>query len=132
MIDPSQTYVLLGADGTALPLPGGATFWSRPPAELDRIGESWLVSEFECTEDWPHWEMHPKADEFVYLLSGEVTLRLQDEAGTTSVSLRGRGAALIPRGVWHTATVLAPSRMLFVTLGAGTQHRALNDESARP
>jgi mannose-6-phosphate isomerase-like protein (cupin superfamily) len=122
-IDPSQTYVLLASDGSAQQLPGGEAFWSRPEPELDRLGQSWLISEFECSTDWSNWEMHPHGDEFVYLLSGEVTLRLQTETGIVDVPLEGRGAVVVPRGVWHTAKVSAPSRMLFVTMGSGTQHR---------
>jgi mannose-6-phosphate isomerase-like protein (cupin superfamily) len=124
-IDPSQTYVLLANDGAATQLPGGDAFWSQPGAELDHIGRAWLVSEFECSSDWPNWEMHPHADEFVYLLEGDVLMLLQGEAGLSSIRLSGRAATLVPKGVWHTAKVAAPSRMLFVTLGAGTEHRAV-------
>ena len=122
-VDPSQTYVLLGTDGSAVQLPGGDAFWSRPEAELDELGRRWLVSEFEFSADWPDWEMHPHADEFVYLLAGEATFQMQAEAGVTNVALRGRGGVVVPRGVWHTAKVSVPSRMLFVTLGWGTRHR---------
>jgi hypothetical protein len=31
--------------------------------------------------------------------------------------------SIAPKGIWHIAKVATPSRMLFVTLGAGTQHR---------
>jgi mannose-6-phosphate isomerase-like protein (cupin superfamily) len=122
-IDPSQTYVLLSADGSAVQLPGGEAFWSRPESELDRFGQGWLVSEFECSTDWPNWEMHPHADEFVYLLSGEAIFQLQVGDGTTSIALKGRGAVVVPKGVWHTAKVSLPTRMLFMTRGSGTQHR---------
>ena len=122
-IDPSQTYVLLAGDGSALQMPGGAAFWSQPQQELDRLGGSWLVSEFECSADWPQWEMHPNGDELVYLLAGEVVFQLEGAAGVTGVHLKDRGAVVVPKGTWHTAQVLAPSRMLFVTLGAGTRHR---------
>ena len=126
-IDPSRTYVLLEADGSALQVPGGEAFWSRPQADLDRFGRRWLVSEFECSADWPNWEMHPKADEFVYLLAGEATFLLQKESGITRIPLKGRAALVVPKGTWHTAKVSAPSRMLFVTLGAGTRHRPANE-----
>lgn len=122
--DPSQVYVSLSADGSAVPVPGGEAFWSRSAPELDLFGQNWLVSEFECSSDWSSWEMHPHADEFVYLLSGEAVLQLQGEFGITNIHLSGRGAAIVPKGAWHTAKVLAPSRMLFVTLGAGTEHRS--------
>jgi mannose-6-phosphate isomerase-like protein (cupin superfamily) len=129
-IDPSQTYVFLAANGSAVQVPGGEAFWSRPESELNQFGQSWLVSEFECSTDWPSWEMHPQADEFVYLLAGEATFQLQGETGITNVSLKGRGAVVVPRGVWHTAKVSVPSRMLFVTIGAGTQHRPANEDGA--
>lgn len=122
-IDPSKTYVSLAADGSALALPGGEAFWSRPESGLDALGRTWLVSEFECSTDWPNWEMHPQGDEFVYLLDGDASFHLQEESGPRVVPLKGRGALVVPRGVWHTAKVSAPCRMLFITLGAGTQHR---------
>lgn len=128
-IDPSKIYVLLSADGRAVQVPGGEAFWSRPKSELDEFGQGWLVSEFACSTDWPNWEMHPQADEFVYLLSGEATFQLQLEGGITSIPLRDRAALVVPKGVWHTAKVAAQSRMLTVTLGAGTQHRPVTDNS---
>ena len=90
--------------------------------------EGWLISEFTCTEDWANWEMHPEGDEFVYLLDGDVELQLELTNGTEARRIAGRGAVLVPRGVWHTAKVFAPSRMLFVTRGHGTQHRAVGGD----
>jgi mannose-6-phosphate isomerase-like protein (cupin superfamily) len=122
-LDPRHTYVHLAADGKATELPGGEAFWSLPEAEIERYGRGWLVSEFEFSSDWPNWEMHPHADEYVYLLSGSVELLLEQPDGTRTIPLRGSAAVVVPRGVWHTANVHAPSRMLHVTLGAGTEHR---------
>lgn len=121
--DPSATYIQLKAGGSAEKLPGGDAFWSRPEADLDRLGQDWLITEFECAEDWPHWEMHPEADEFVYLLSGAAIMRLELPDGMREVPLDGRAALIVPRGVWHIARVSVPSRMLFVTRGRGTLHR---------
>jgi mannose-6-phosphate isomerase-like protein (cupin superfamily) len=120
-IDPSQTYVFLAPDGSSEQSQGGDAFWSGP--DLARFGQGWLVSEFECEADWPSWEMHPNGDEFVYLLSGDATFQLELEGGVRSVRMKGRGAVVVPRGTWHTAKVSAPSRVLFVTFGEGTQHR---------
>lgn len=121
--DPSETYVHLTPNGSAQRLEGGERFWSMPEPELDRLGHGWLITEFECSSDWPNWEMHPEAEEFVYMLSGAAVLMLEQPAGLEAVPLRGRAALVIPRGVWHTAKVSQPSRMLFVTMGRGTQHR---------
>jgi mannose-6-phosphate isomerase-like protein (cupin superfamily) len=122
--DPSETYVHLTARGSAEQLPGGESFWSMPPLELDRFGHGWLVTEFECSCDWSNWEMHPEADEFVYLLSGAAVLLLELPGGLREVPLRGRAAVVVPKGTWHTAKVGQPSRILFVTMGRGTRHRA--------
>jgi len=122
-LNPQDRYVHLAEDGTATELPGGDAFWGLPEAEMARVGQGWLVSEFEFAVDWPNWEMHPHADEFVYLLSGSVEFWLEQPDSVRRVVLAGRAAIVVPRGVWHTAKVTAPSRMLHVTRGDGTQLR---------
>ena len=120
---PTQTYVHLAADGTATSLVGGERFWSLPPAQIERHGHGWLVAEFEFSADWPNWEMHPAADELVYVLTGSARLLLELPNGVQAISLHAPGLVVVPRGVWHTAKVPEPSRFLHVTMGAGTQHR---------
>lgn len=121
-LHPEHTYVHLAPDGAASEF-AADRFWQLPPAQLAQYGQGWLISEYAFTEDWPTWEMHPEGDEFVYLLSGAVELLLDRDGGIVSVPLAGTGAAVVPRGVWHTARVKAPSRMLHVTRGAGTLTR---------
>ena len=48
---------------------------------------------------------------------------LEGVAGLQSLSMSGAAAVVVPKGVWHTVKVRAPSRMLHVTLGAGTATR---------
>ena len=122
-LNPQATYVRLHANGLASELSGGAAFWSLPEETSTALGQDWLISEYEFTADWPTWEMHPHGDEFVYLLAGSIELLLDEPAGVRSLALAGAGAVIVPRGVWHTAKIKAPSRMLHVTLGAGTQTR---------
>lgn len=122
-LNPVETYVLLGTDGAAQLLPGGDQFSALPASDLAECGEGWLVSEYVFEGDWPSWEMHPHADEFVYLLSGDATLHFEQADGILIVSLHGGGAVIVPRGVWHTAKLRAPSRMLHITRGKGTQVR---------
>ena len=124
-LNPQCTYVHLAENGVATELPGGAEFWAMPEADKVRYGNGWLVSEFEFAADWPNWEMHPNADEFVYLLSGSVELHLEQPDGLRNVALTGRAAVVVPRGIWHTAKVAGASRMLHVTRGAGTELRPL-------
>lgn len=83
-----------------------------------------LVSCHTFSEDWPSWEVHPKGDEIVMLLSGRVTFILELDDEEKAVELTKQGAyVIVPRGVWHTATVSEPSTVLFITPGEGTQHR---------
>jgi mannose-6-phosphate isomerase-like protein (cupin superfamily) len=128
--DPEGQYVHLAPDGKAVTMPGGDAFWSMPEAAMDKLGRGWLISEFVCSEDWATWEMHPNGEEFVYLLSGDVELLLELPSGVSCSRITGRGAVVVPRGVWHTARVLTPSRMFFVTMGAGTQHKPVGERSA--
>jgi len=122
-LNPQRTYVHLAENGAATQLPGGEAFWSMPEADMVRYGDGWLVSEFEFAADWPNWEMHPNGDEFVYLLSGAAEMHLEESQGLRKIVLSNSGAVVVPRGVWHTAKVTVPSRMLHVTRGAGTQQR---------
>jgi mannose-6-phosphate isomerase-like protein (cupin superfamily) len=124
-LNPQHTYVHLAEDGAATQLSGGEAFWRMPEADIERYGTGWLVAEFEFDTDWPTWEMHPNADEFVYLLSGSVELHLEQPDGVHKVSLNGSGAVVVPRGIWHTAKINAPSRMLHVTRGSGTEVRPI-------
>ncbi|NNG22488.1 cupin domain-containing protein [Telluria aromaticivorans] len=121
-LNPQHTYVHLAPDGKAQEIPGDR-FWQLPEAVMAQLGQDWVISEFAFTEDWPNWEMHPHGDEFVYLLAGAVDLQLECGGVVETIALDGSGAAVVPRGVWHTAKVRAPSRMLHVTRGAGTEHR---------
>ena len=122
VLHPQRSYVHLAQDGAAQTVPADG-FWQLPEPELAGYGHGWMISEFAFTEDWPNWEMHPEGDEFVYLLSGAVDMQLDRDGVVQTIELQGSGAVVVPRGVWHTAKVRMPSRMLHVTRGAGTQHR---------
>jgi len=130
-LDPEQTYVHLAESGYATEAPGGAEFWPLPATDMARFDQGWLVSEFVCSEDWNNWEVHPNGDEFVYLLSGDVEPHLERPQGLSTERITGRGARVIPRNVWHTAKVFAPSRMFFITRGEGTHHRATSGADPR-
>lgn len=121
--DLSSHYVLLDASGASATVEGGNAFWSQPPEALDRYGRGWLLSEYTFASDWPQWEMHPEADEVVRLMSGAAELLLEESTGVRAVRMAAGDACVIPKGAWHTVKVLAPCRMLHITMGAGTQHR---------
>ena len=121
LLHPQHTYVHLAENGTATAL-DGARFWSQPEPD-GKYDRGWLITEFAFAEDWPNWEMHPEGEEFVYLLAGALELHIERDGRVDVIALNDTGAVMIPRGLWHTAKVKAPSRMLHVTRGAGTLHR---------
>ncbi|MBC3906531.1 MULTISPECIES: cupin domain-containing protein [Undibacterium] len=127
-IESQKTYVALAADGMATVLAGGPAFWSLPESEIDAFGKHWLISEFSCDADWPNWEMHPHADEFVYLLSGLADFHIELDDVVQNIQVKAGEAVLVPKGRWHTAKVFAPCRMLFMTRGEGTQHKLVIKE----
>ncbi len=73
-LNPQDTYVYLGRDGAAIEVPSGAQFWSLPDTEMERFGKGLVTSELMFSENCSNWEMHPNADEFGYLLFGDVVV----------------------------------------------------------
>ena len=58
------------------------------------------------------------------LLTGAAVVVLDEPLGMREILLDRSGAyVLIPPGVWHTARTDVPTTMLFLTPGAGTEHR---------
>jgi mannose-6-phosphate isomerase-like protein (cupin superfamily) len=122
---PTEDYLILSANGDVKAVPGGAAFWALPEAQIDAYGRDWLVAEFEFDTDWPNWEMHPDADELVYVLTGEATILLEQTSGVERIHVQAPGLVRVPRGIWHTAKIHSAARFLHMTMGAGTQLRAV-------
>ena len=70
-------------------------------------------------------EMHPDADEFLYLASGRIRVRLELAEGDREVEVRPGQALVIPQGTWHQIFVDEPGQLINVTPGPGGQHRPL-------
>lgn len=121
----TETYVHLLEGGGAAPVPVDGTFWpelttGRRPSLL--AGR--LTMAFDFDDDWSSWERHPAGDELLVLLSGRVTVRWEVEDGERHAVLSEPASYVcIPAGVWHTADVSEPSRMVFITPGRGTENR---------
>ena len=101
------------------------TFYPELETEFNGFAGHVLISQHHFAEDWPTWEVHPAGDEFVTLITGDITLVLwQDQQEHTLRLSTPSDFVIIPRGVWHTARVQAPTTMLFVTPGEGTKNAA--------
>lgn len=121
----SSEFLRIRGNASVEPLTLDAAFWPRLIAgELGDFRGEWMVSCTSFDSDWRNWEMHPSGDEVVCLLSGSVTFIVESDEGPRGVKLETQGAFLVvPQGTWHTAKTTEPCRMLFITPGAGTQHR---------
>jgi mannose-6-phosphate isomerase-like protein (cupin superfamily) len=131
-IDLLQSYLLLEPDGEAVPLPGGREFWTQLMSgdpkdsgirQLMGSENGRLLCELQMSADWTNWEMHPAGDEILFMLEGSATFVLEYSDGPRHAALTTGRLLVIPKGVWHTARVSEPSRLLAITAGRGTQHR---------
>lgn len=117
----------LGLGATAVSEPeftGGAWYGGYEARHAADGDEGRLVTLFTFGESWDSWEMHPAGDEVVVCLSGAMTLHQEFPDGTTAtVTLAANDYAINAPGVWHTADVAGAATALFITAGAGTQHR---------
>lgn len=85
-----------------------------------------LVSMYEFSEDWSSWEIHPKGDEVVVLLSGRITFVLDIDGEHQEVELREQGDyVVVPQNTWHTARTNTTTKALFITPGEGTENKSV-------
>ncbi len=120
----SEHFVVLGPDLSGQTVAVTDTVWQDIDSQFGDFAGSALVSTFRFDAAWPTWEMHPAGDEFVYLLDGDTDMILATPDGESSLRLSEPGQfVLVPRGRWHTARPHAPTSMLFVTPGQGTENR---------
>lgn len=119
--DLGRTRVILGPDGGVTLKDASPSFYEELDREFGGFAGHLLIQVFSFDAPWPTWEVHPKGDEFVYLLSGDTDFVLHTEAGEKLVRVNEPGTyVMVPKGAWHTARPHAPTTMLFATPGEGT------------
>ena len=120
-LDIETTYLRLKPDGRADQLPA-ENFWPQLfEGKFGNFHHEYLVVTSSFDTAWPTWEIHPNGDEIVILLSGSVDFTLDTPEGMKVLQVRKQGEyAFVPKGTWHTANPLEPTRMLFITAGEGT------------
>ena len=119
-----STVLHLAADLHMKALQVDERTWSEPGA-LAQFAEGRLLSVFDYEVTWTWWERHPDGEELVHVLTGSIEFRLDDGSQETAVSLAEGQSLLVPEGTWHSADVVEPARVLFVTpTPACTEHRS--------
>lgn len=124
-LDTNPLHLGLGATALVQPSFTGMD-WYQAYVERNAADgvEGRLVTTHSFSESWDSWEMHPKGDEVVLCLSGEMTLHQEMADGTkATVALAPGEYAINPPGCWHTADIEGQASALFITAGWGTEHR---------
>ena len=123
-----RTYLHVRDDGTTTALPVSDSFWQElGSGAYPELDTGRLMSAFTFSEPWSSWERHPAGEELVMLLSGAASVVLEEDGVERVVELSKAGdLVLVPRNVWHTARTSVPTTMMFLTPGAGTEHRAID------
>jgi mannose-6-phosphate isomerase-like protein (cupin superfamily) len=122
-LDLATTYLSLDGEGKVARHAVDEAFWRTINTNKELLGT--LITLTQSDRDWPHWEMHPKGDEILTLLEGEITLVIETESGEERVPLHTGETFVVPKGAWHRALVPAPYTLLAITYGEGTAHKPL-------
>lgn len=123
--DLEQSSLALYRDGTSDVEPCA-------PGVAPRRVDGWTVGVAEMRPtDRPHHggEVHPDGDELAHIISGRVTLLLDDPSGEERrVELTAGQAFVIPQGVWHRLVVHEPTQVLFMTPGPNGGYRPVRSD----
>ena len=76
------------------------------------------------------WEMHPLADEVLFMLNGELRVDYFDGLHSGTLELQAGHGIVMPQGVWHRLVLREPGLLLALTAPHGTQSRP--DAGGRP
>ena len=120
----ADNFVALDDINGARSLNVDSNFWES--LEKGEFGDfSRLISFFCFENDWETWEKHPKGEEFVFLIEGEINLILESNGDTSEIVMDDSCSfVIVPKDTWHTANVKKTAKMLFVTPGEGTEIRS--------
>lgn len=123
-LDLQSSFVVLNRELLADTVAVTDSIWRDLDERYGDFAGHTLVASFSFETDWPTWEIHPHGDEVVCLMAGDVDMILAMDDGEKKIRLQKPGSfVVVPKNTWHTAKVHAPTTMLFVTPGQGTENR---------
>jgi mannose-6-phosphate isomerase-like protein (cupin superfamily) len=77
-------------------------------------------------------EMHPDADEILFLVSGRVAVSLELEDGEQVIELGPGDTCIVPKGTWHRVLRRESGKLLHITPGPGGEARPLPGRAPGP
>jgi mannose-6-phosphate isomerase-like protein (cupin superfamily) len=128
--DLTRTFVHLIGRGDAGEIPATPAFWRREGSRYERVLGAF---DFRSPRDLHAslQEVHPAADEVLFLASGALDVVLDEAGGERVLALEAGCAAIVPRGVWHRLVMRAPGRLVFINSRDGMQTRRWKGEAKR-
>ncbi len=122
-LDLATTFIHLRDGGDVAPVEVTPSFWGECAGKrYDRLVG---VFDFASSEDLhpSMQEMHPEADEVLYLVSGAIDVIVETADAEQTVALEAGQAAIVPRGAWHRLVMRRPGRVLFINSRTSMQSR---------
>ncbi|SLM48731.1 putative Cupin 2 domain-containing protein [Nitrospira japonica] len=87
-------------DVTTLKNIAGQSELNKRGKVLARIGEANVcVSRFS---QHPKWEIHPKGEEVLIGISGELSVVILDPSGPRTIVVKSGDVAVVPENTWHS------------------------------
>jgi len=121
-----KDFVVLSPDKEASVEVNDSLLYQRLNQNYEDFEGHELISCHTFSQNWSSWEIHPKGDEIVVLLSGKIEFVLDFENEQRVVALESEGDyAIVPKNTWHTARTSTLTKMLFITPGEGTEHKKI-------
>jgi mannose-6-phosphate isomerase-like protein (cupin superfamily) len=123
-----RTFVRLDDEGGAAPCTANRAFWTGASSSDPQSRYMGCV-QFDSGEDLhaDSWEMHTRSDEVIVVLEGAIEFTLERKPGDPSSDIVRRldahQACIVPAGLWHRLSPLAPGKLLFINTRSGTEHR---------
>lgn len=121
--DLSTTFIHLCDGGGAESVKVTPAFWRGSAArKYDRLVGAF---DFRSSADLHSsmQEMHPLADEVLFLISGAIDVVLDEADSERTIALECGQAAIVPRGVWHRLVMRHPGTLVFINSRTAMQTR---------
>jgi mannose-6-phosphate isomerase-like protein (cupin superfamily) len=123
--DLSRVFVHLRDGGDAEAVKITRSFWTSSAVARGKYDRIVGAFAFASDEDLhaSMQEVHPSADEVLFLVSGALDVLVDDPGGERRISLEAGQFVIVPRGVWHRLVMRQPGKLIFINSRTGMLSR---------